>query len=59
MTSVPLVGRASFFIFVLCPAGLCCVVVVDYINPSRREVAGRLLLSEFRADLVQGFDRVH
>lgn len=59
MTSIPLVGRASFFIFVHCPAGLCCLVVVDYINPSRREVAGRLLLSEFRTDLVQGFDRVH
>ena len=59
MTSVPLVGRASFFIFMSCPAGLCCLVVVDYINPSRREVAGWLLSSEFRADLVQGFDLVH
>ena len=25
------------------PGDLCCWVVVDYINPSRREVAGRLL----------------
>ena len=50
-------GRHLFF--VLCPAGLCCLVMVDYINPSRREVAGWLLLSEFRADLVQGFDLVH
>ena len=35
------------------PGDLCCLVVVDYINPSRREVAGRLLSSEFRADLVR------
>ena len=27
----------------LYPGDLCCLVVVDYINPSRREVAGRLL----------------
>ena len=35
------------------------VVGLDYINPSRREVAGWLLLSEFRTDFVQGFDSVH
>ena len=35
------------------PGDLCCLVVVDYINPSRWEVAGRLLSSEFRADLVR------
>ena len=35
------------------PGDLCCWVVVDYINPSRREVAGRLLVSEFCTDLVR------
>lgn len=42
-----------------CAGDLSLLVGLDYINPSRREVAGWLLLSEFRADLVQGFDRVH
>ena len=37
----------------LYPGDLCCWVVVDYINPSRREVAGRLLVSEFCTDLVR------
>ena len=41
------------------PGDLSFLLGVDYINPSRREVAGWLLSSEFRADLVQGFDRVH
>ena len=43
MTSFPHGGRASFFVFPAHTGDLCCLVVVDYINPSRREVAGRLL----------------
>ena len=42
-----------------CAGDLSLLEGLDYINRSRREVAGRLLLSEFRTDLVQGFDRVH
>ena len=42
-----------------CAGDLSLLEGLDYINPSRREVAGRLLPSEFCTDLVQGFDRVH
>ena len=42
-----------------CAGDLSLLVGLDYINPSRREVAGWLLLSEFRTDFVQGFDSVH
>ena len=36
-----------------CAGDLSLLVGLDYINPSRREVAGWFLLSEFGADLVR------